>query len=161
MYSVHQLRIKKRKSERGFVLLATLMGVLILIAVSIFALTMTTQDLRTSGSFYCERRALSAVDAALTALCLNFDPNTSVGANNISVDPANDPATSYSYTAPTRNSTTASIPATRSDLSVGSGYGWKYELYEGTLTGSGGGSCGMVVDASLRYGPVPDDPAYK
>lgn len=161
MYSVHQSRIKKRKSERGFVLLATLFGVLILIAVGLLALTMTTQDLRASGMYYCERRGFSAVDAGLTALCLAFDPNTTVAVSDIQVDSANDPATTYSYTKPTRDSATPTIQAVRSDLTVGSGYNWVYELYGSSITGSGGGGCEMTVDASLRYGPVNNDPGYR
>lgn len=161
MYSAHQSRIKKRKSEQGFVLLATLLGVLILVAVSIFALTMTTQDLRTSGSFYCERRGMSAVDAALTALCLDFIPDVTGGASNIQVDPVNDPETTYSYTKPTRNSSMPVIPAIGSELSVGGSYGMVFRLFNSTITGSGGGNCGMTVEASLRFGPVPDDPAYR
>ncbi|HOQ40943.1 MAG TPA: hypothetical protein PLG94_02910 [Smithellaceae bacterium] len=161
MYLVRQLRIKKRKSEQGFVLLMTLFAIMILIAVSYLALTIATQDIKTSGRYYCERRGFSAVDAGLTALCLDFDPNVLVPVSNVQVDPANDSVSKYSYTKPTRNSSTPSIQATRSDLTVGSGYNWVYQLYNGSVSGTGGSGCEMTVDVTLRYGPVNDDPGYR
>jgi hypothetical protein len=162
MYLVRQFRFYKRKSEQGFVLIAALFAMLILMAVSVLALTMTTQDIRTSGQYLCERRCFSAADAGLTALCLSFDPNILTAGSNVQVDPANDPSSKYSYTKPTRNDVTPRIPAIRSDLTVGSGYHWVYELYNGSVTGTCGcfGS-GMNVDASLRYGPVSDDTGYR
>lgn len=162
MYSVRRFRIHKRKPEQGFVLIAALFAMLILLAVSVLALTMTTQDIRTSGQYLCERRCFSAADTGLTALCLAFDPNILVPLSNVQVDPANDPSAKYSYTKPTRNDVTPRIPATRSDLTVGSGYHWVYELYNGSVTGTCGCSgSGMNFDLSLRYGPVSDDTGYR
>lgn len=162
MYLVRQFRINKRKSEQGFVLIAALFAMLILIAVSIVALTMTREDIRGSGQYICERRCFSAADAGLTALCLAFDPNVLVPSSNVTVDAANDPSSQYSYTKPTRNDAMPRIPAIRSDLTVGSGYHWVYEIYNGSVTGTCGciGS-GMSFDLSLRYGPVSDDTGYR
>ncbi len=161
MYLVRQFRINKRKSERGFILLAALFAMLILIAVGFLALTMTTQDIRTSGQYLCERRSFSAADAGLTALCLGFDPNILVPSGNIQVDPANDASSTYSYTKPTRDSGTSSIPATGSNIVEGSGENWIYELYNGSVTGTGCSGSGMNFDVTLRYGPVSNDTGYR
>lgn len=160
MYLVRQFRINKRKSEQGFILIAALFAMLILMAVGAFALTMTTQDIRTSGRYLCERRSFSAADAGITELCLAFDPNILVPVSNVQVDSANDPSSKYSYAKPTRNSMTPKIDALRSDLAVGKK--WIYELYNGSVTGMGGGfGCEVNFDVGLKYGPVSDDSGYQ
>ena len=162
MYLVRRFRIHKRKPEQGFVLIAALFAMLILLAVGVLGLTMTTQDIRTSGQYLTERRSFSAADTGITALCLSFDPNVLVPVSNVQVDSANDPSATYSYTKPTRNSSTPSIPAIRSDITVGGGTNWIYELYDGSVTGkSGSFGSGLNVDVSLKYGPVSNDPGYK
>ncbi len=162
MYFVRHFRIHKRKSEQGFILIVALFAMLILMAVGVLAFTMTTQDIKTSGQYLCERRCFSAADTGITALCLAFDPNILVPVSNVQVDPANDPSSKYSYAKPTRNTVTPSIPAMRSDLTVGSGNNWIYELYNGSVTGTGGciGS-GLNFDVSLKFGPVNADTGYK
>ncbi len=159
MYLVRQLQIKKRKSEKGFVLIATLFGMLILIAVSIFALTMTTQDLKTSGRYYAERRAFFAAESGLTTLCLKFDTQNIVAITATPVDPTDSATGSYKHTQITLKN---EFPATRSDLTVGGGGAWKYQAYNTIVTGIGGGQGSEVsIDATLKHGPVPGDAGYR
>ena len=168
MSLVCRFLVHKRKSEQGFILMATFFAMLILIAVSIFALTMTTQDIRTSMGYYCERRSLSAADAGLAALCLGFNPENlgTAGnpgfADNVEIDSVNSPGVKYSYKVPTRNSAVPYIQARRSDLTIGSGLNWVFELYNASVTGIGGvSSCAMTVDISLKHGPVNNDTGYR
>jgi hypothetical protein len=140
-------------------LVTALFAMLIIVAVGVYALTMTSQDIGTTGRYVCERRSFSAADTGLTALCQAFDPNTLVAGTNIQVDPANDPSSTYSYTKPTRNTLTPSVPASGSDIVIGKN--WIFELYNGSVTGAGGYRCAVNFNVSLKYGPVSNDTSYQ
>ena len=51
-----------RKSEDGFVLVAALLAMLIMIALGFYALSTTTQDMKTSSHIVAERKAFSAAE---------------------------------------------------------------------------------------------------
>lgn len=91
------------KSEAGFVLIAALMGIMIILAVGYFALTVSTSDLRIAFRLVGERKAFSAAESGVHVLCQNLNPKNPVSQSAISVDSTNDPTAKYSYAKPQRN----------------------------------------------------------
>ena len=58
----------RRKSEDGFVLIAAIMAVMIMLAVGFFILTTSTQDIRISSRLIGERKALTAAESGVQYL---------------------------------------------------------------------------------------------
>jgi hypothetical protein len=99
MRSKNKLIKRTGNSEQGFVLIVALMAILILTAIGFFALTMVSGDLMISYRLTGERKALSAAESGALAVFADasHDCNALLGytANNVQVDPTNDPSTSY------------------------------------------------------------------
>lgn len=103
---------KRLKSQDGFVLIAALMAVMILLAVGFFALTVTTQDIRVSSRLVGERKAMSAAEAGVNEICRSIDPANTAAISNQKIDNTNDPTAEFDATAPVHNATypTLQIP---------------------------------------------------
>ena len=158
MLSVHKILSYRQKSEGGFVLIAALMAVMILMAVGFFILTTTSQDLRMSSRLVGERKAFSAAESGVQAVCLTFDP-AMTALSNQPVDSTGDPNLKYSVATPTRYTGLPSISAVGADIVYGKQ--WIYQIYNTQITGtdqSYGSSATIAV--GFQFGPVPDDPTY-
>jgi Tfp pilus assembly protein PilX len=89
------------KSENGFVLIAAIMAVMIMLAVGFFILTTSTQDIRISARLVGERRAMSAAECGAQAIyASSYDLPTLAAAGTTSgqCDAVNDPSLTYTAT---------------------------------------------------------------
>ena len=137
----------RQKSENGFVLIAAIMAVMIILAVSFFILTTSTQDIRISSRLACERKALSAAEAGLEAIyasVLTLDVLVTTPYAGIQIDPINDPSVTYSATTSVLSGSAVAIGY---DLVTG----FSNAVYEIVVTGTD--SCGS--SASIAVGVVP------
>jgi Tfp pilus assembly protein PilX len=154
MLSVHKILSYRQKSEGGFVLIAALMAVMILMAVGFFILTTTSQDLRMSSRLVGERKAFSAAESGVHQICISLNPTALVAGIPTYVDLIKDPSTSYTYTLPAQNATLPTIPLAGFDMSkayVGS-------VYATTVTGSDASYNSKVsIDIGIVYSPNPSD----
>ena len=131
MHSAHKIFDYRQKSEGGFVLIAALMAVMILMAVGFFSLTVTSQDILISSRLVGERKALSAAEAGMHQVCILLNPNALAVISGY-VDSLKDPSTSYttvntngSIAPPVQSTTIPTIPLAGFDMSkayVGSVY---------------------------------------
>lgn len=64
----------EKNSQNGFVLVSALIAVMILMAVGIFALTTSSQDIKATVRSVSEGNALSAAEAGVHTLCATFTP---------------------------------------------------------------------------------------
>lgn len=142
----------RQKSEKGFVLIAAIMAVMIMLAVSFFILTTATQDIRMSARLVGERKALSAAEAGAQAVyaaaSLNFNTLLSYSVSNLQVDSINDPSISYSVS-PTVN--------TLNQAPVGGGgqcTGCASFIYNTDITGTDS-NYGSSVKISIGMAPPP------
>jgi hypothetical protein len=159
MYSVRKIFSYHQKSEGGFVLVAALMAVMILMALGFFILTTTSQDLRMSSRLVGERKAFSAVECGLHTLCLTFDP-AMAALNNQACDAANDPNNRFDIAAPERNEVLPDIPAIGSDITGGKR--WVSQVFDTTITGRDQNyNSSVPVAVGVTFGPVPEDPSYR
>ena len=90
-------RVEQRRDHRGFALLAALMANLILLAVGLIALNLSTQDIRVSMISVGDKKAVNAAEAGLHWLTVSFSPaniETLITTEN-QVDPTADPNSRY------------------------------------------------------------------
>lgn len=83
-------------------LVAALMAVMILLALGYFILNTTTQDIRISGRLVGERKAFSAAESGVHALCRDLNPLSPQVISGF-VDATNDPTVKYTTTLPVRS----------------------------------------------------------
>lgn len=148
-----------KQSEKGFVLVAAILAVMLIMALGLYALSVTTQDMRVSSRLVAERKAFSAAECGLHVLCLTFDPGMAA-VNNQSCDAANDPNNKYDIKAPTRNPSMPSVVAVGSEITGGKR--WVSHVYDTTITGKDAGyNSSVSVAVGVKFGPMPDDPSYR
>ena len=68
--------MRRRRDEKGFALIAALLANLILLAVGIVALNLSTGDIRISMRAVGDKKAVNAAEAGLHWLTVNFDAAT-------------------------------------------------------------------------------------
>jgi len=150
-----------RKSEDGFVLVAALLAMLIMIALGFYALSTTTQDMRTSSHIVAERKAFSAAECGLHALCLTFDAGNPAASavTNGACDATNDPNCRYDIDTPQRDPAVPSINVVGADLTGGKK--WSSQVWKTTITGKDTSyNSSVSVAVGVTFGPVPEDPSY-
>lgn len=133
--STHRKKVIRKNNESGFVLILALVGIIILLAVGYFALTVSTGDLRIAARIAGERKAFSAAESAFHILCRNFDPATFTALQNQVID-ADDPHSTYDIDAP-HPPTSINIPGSLPvvGFTMSSGQEWSQKTYETTITG--------------------------
>jgi hypothetical protein len=70
----------RRNSEAGFALIAAIMACLILLALGMLVISLSTQDIRVSVKIVGEKRSLAAGDTGINRLPQTFDPQNPLGA---------------------------------------------------------------------------------
>jgi Tfp pilus assembly protein PilX len=150
--------------EKGFVLLASLMAVGILMALVILVFTITTQDVRISSRTVGERKAFSAAESGISWLIQNFDPGN-LGASAVSptvVDAsAVDPDTKYTISTPTAPTNgPAALPST--GYGMGQGETWGQTVNVAKVTGTNTRyNSNVPIQVGIGYGPVDITTIYR
>jgi hypothetical protein len=85
-------------NEKGFALLAALMACLILIAIGILVINMSTGDLFTSSATVGNKKALLAAESGVPKLLNDIQPENWTKANGYSDNPYIDLVTNVQYT---------------------------------------------------------------
>ena len=140
---------------KGFALVAALLATLIIMAVGILALFLTTRDIRVSYRMVAEKKTMAAAETGIHQLMTSFDPeNLAASARtNIQADPS-DASFRYSISTPTRPSGGPEI-VPLAGYSMGGGQQWGQTRFtaevtgENTLTGSK-----VQISIGLGYGPI-------
>ncbi len=158
-----------RKSESGFVLVAALMAVMIILAVGFFILTTTSQDYRVSYRLVGERKAFSGAESGLQQFCamMPFAPN-GPPLTNQQVDAINDPTTRYNIgmvcpdTVSRRACRSESLPQIDATAFSIENAGMVYPIYNSQVTGNDTGyNATVTLEIAVRYGPVPAGTTYE
>lgn len=155
--------MKRPNRERGFALIAALLANLILLAVGIIAINLSTQDIRISMQMVGEKKAMAAAESGIHALTQNFDPaNLSAAAlTNVQVDPSNDPNSRYTVATPTPPTTGPTI-LPLAGYSIGGGQMWGQQRYNTTVTGTNTAyNTTATIEIGLGYGPIEMSTMYR
>ena len=162
-------RFIKLSDQRGFSLITAILACVILFALAILVLTLSTGDLRTSGRTAGEKKALSAAETGIHRLIedfQNFDATNPVSfmntypRNNQQVDATNDPASLYSVARP-GNPVSGIEFLPMPGYAVGGGKIWGQRHYAVTVEGENTNyNTTSAIEAGLGYGPVPSTTMY-
>jgi Tfp pilus assembly protein PilX len=148
--------MKRRTDNRGFALVAALLANLILLAVGIVALNLSTGDIRISMKTVGDKKAINAAEAGIHWLTVNFDAATyaSLINTNNQVDTTGDPNTRYvinSIAEPTTGPAQIPLPG----FSIGGSQTWGQARYDARITGANTAYNSTVsIDVGLGHGPV-------
>ncbi len=153
-------------SARGFALVAAILACLILMALAILVISLSTGDLRTSATVVGDKKSLSAVESGIHKLSQNFDPsattaNFGLGASTTwqNVDATNDPGSQYRYSAAAASTMP---PLTLAGYSMEAGQGWGMTRYNIIVEGQNTNyNTRAQVDVGIGYGPVPTGTMYQ
>jgi len=145
-------------SEEGFALIAAILASLILLAVGMLVISLTTGDLRSSVRVVCDKKALSATETGVQRLMESFNPDNLAASavSNAQADPS-DTTQQYTITAPVFSGLPPLYLAGYS-ISAG-GQGWGVNRYNAQVTGTNT-TCNSTtaVNIGVGFGPVPLGP---
>ena len=119
----------QRNSQDGFVLVVTILAVMILMAVGVYALTTSSQDIRAAARSVSEANALAAAEAGAHTLLATFDPNNLADRTKAPIQGS----ANSSYRVVGQN-LIGSAECVGCNLSEG-GTEMKWDLYEAQVTG--------------------------
>jgi Tfp pilus assembly protein PilX len=156
------MKLKRENSEGGFVLIVALMGIMILLAVGFFALTVSTRDLMIASRLVGERKAFSAAESGVHAISSIFAEGM-VFPTNVQVDSANDPHASYSVSG--ASTAVSGLPETCSGaFSIEGGITWSCKNFRAVVTGTYAPSIFNTSEARIGIGvkgkASPNTPGY-
>lgn len=143
-------------SENGFALVAAILACVILFALAMLVIHLSTQDLRSSAKNVGDKKAMSAAETGIHRMIQNFDPqNLSAStATNAQVDSTNDPNSVYTISTPARpTSGPTFLPMT--GFSIGGGQSWGQSRYIVNVTGRNTAyDTSVSIDTGVGYGPI-------
>jgi hypothetical protein len=146
-------------SEKGFALVAAVLACLILLALAMLVIHLSTQDLRISTKVVGEKKAMSAAETGIHQLMRTFDPQATGGLGSFArtdvvVDAVNAPGDRYSIGTPTVPTTgPAFLPM--AGYSIGGGQSWGQRRYDVDITGRNTSySTRVDIGLGVGYGPI-------
>jgi len=163
-------------SEKGFILILAIMACVILFALAMLVINLSTGDLRVSSKNVGEKKALTAAETGIHRMMHDFDPQnvalsavTSTTTNAVQVngvwyvpvDLTNDPASVYNIGTP---DTPANGPVFRPMVgyAIGGGQTWGQRCYVVDVEGR---NTSYVTQVTIRtgvgYGPVEISTNYQ
>ncbi|MHB9097956.1 MAG: PilX N-terminal domain-containing pilus assembly protein [Syntrophales bacterium] len=153
-------------NQKGFALITAILAIMILMALGYLVISVSTGDLKISGSVVGEKKALSAAETGIHRMMQNFDPANIAGveASAVPVDTgadAADPGSKYTISDVGRPpSGPEMLPM--SGYSIGGGRIWLQKRYVGTVTGINTNYKSSVqIDTGFGHGPVPSSTQYE
>lgn len=151
--------LSRLKRQRGFALVAALIASVIMLALGIMVIQLSTQDLRTGSATVGEKKALSAADTGINQLLRVFDPQDVGGLSgfaktDIVVDAANAPGDSYTIGVPALP-TSGPAYLSISGYSIGGGQSWGQKRFDVNVTGKNVPyKTEVKIAVGVGYGPI-------
>ncbi len=147
----------RRKKEGGFALVAALLANLILLAIGIIALNISTQDIRVSVKTVADKKAVNAAETAVHRVAMDFVSEANIPAltGKVYSDFSGDSgtkATVISIAKNPNNVTAPSLPGYQQGVAVS----WSQEVFQVEVKGENT-RYGSVVNviAGFGHGPTP------
>jgi hypothetical protein len=152
MLSRDKTKSGEKVAGRGFSLVVVILAILVLTALGYLALSVTTTDLRITNRIVGEKKALTAAEAGVHILTGSFSP-ANITAISGSVDPDNDPASTYTIDLAATPDAASGLPAfmPMQGYSIAGGQEWGQKMYETSVTGANS-SYGSSVQIDVGFG---------
>jgi Tfp pilus assembly protein PilX len=149
---------------KGFALITAILAVMILMALGILALNVSTGDLRISSRLVGEKKALVAAEAGIHRMMQDFDPTTLMASQvgvNYQVDAATDPATRYRISN-VGKATSGPETLPLAGYAISGGQQWGQSRFEARVTGEHTNyKTSVPVDVGMGYGPIEISTMYR
>ncbi|MCG6533411.1 MAG: pilus assembly PilX N-terminal domain-containing protein [Syntrophales bacterium LBB04] len=152
---------KGLSSEKGFALVTAIIACVILFALAMLIINLSTGDLRVSARSVGQKKAQSAAESGISQLMINYrdtPPNFNVvTSGSVAVDAVNAPGDFYQISIP------ATDPPGPADLSM-PGYSepWRQIVRHFDVTGTNSTyGTQMEVSVAAGYGPVKIGGGYE
>lgn len=150
-----KFKVMGKNSESGFVLIAAIMGVMILLAVGFLALTISGSDMRIASRLIGERKAFSAAESGVQDFCASFSPGDGEKTWT-SVDSDNDPSAQFKMSKPERDIEVPDVQAPGFDTEM------SFAVYSATVTGRDNVYKSQTeIDVGAKYGPITGGFGYE
>ncbi len=147
------MKIFHASSPNGFALVASILALMILLAVGVLVFSVTNQDIRISSRIAGEKKAFLTAEAGLHSLMQNFNPDNLIVTPDTAVDPDNDPTSQFSITKP--QTPTSGPPSVRLPGYSIAGEDYGLSRYVARVTGKNTTYKSEVkIDVGVGYGPV-------
>lgn len=152
------MRYSKRilSSEKGFILVTAVLACMILLALTIMIINLTTSDLQVSAQNVGQKKALTAAETGIHRMMQSFDPQNmaSSAVSGIQVDSNNDPNSVYTISTPTMPTGGPEfLPLT--GYAIGGGQQWGQRRYNVDVTGINTHyNTRVTIGVGIGYGPI-------
>jgi len=155
MWPIDLKKATSLRTEKGFALVAAIMACLILLAIGMLVINLSTGDLRVSTRVVGDKKALAAAETGIHRLMSTFDPeNLAATTPRTQVDASNDANSFYSVGAavsPTQGPST--IPM--AGFAIGGGQQWGQARFNVDVTGENTTyNSTVTIGLGLGFGPV-------
>ncbi len=160
MYKNIQKRILRLKdSEEGFALIAAIMACLILLALGMLVIALSTQDIRISAKVVGDKRSLAAAEEGIHSLSSTFDPQNPLTA--ATTYNRADGKSSYTIYPPTTPST-GSLTIPLIGFSIAGGQQWGQRRYNINVDGTNSEyNTQTRIGVGVGYGPIEISTMYR
>jgi Tfp pilus assembly protein PilX len=147
---------RKISTEKGFALIAAILACVILFALAMLVIHLSTGDLRVSTKTVGDKKAMSAAETGIHRMIQNFDPQN-LGASataNVQVDAANDPSSVYTINTPAAP-TSGPVFLPMSGYAIGGGQSWGQRRYVVAVEGRNTTyNTHVDISTGVGYGPI-------
>ncbi len=147
---------KQLSSEKGFALVTAILACVILFALAMLVIQLSTGDLRVSARTVGDKKAMMAAESGIHRMMQNFDPQNlaASAAANVQVDATNDPNSVYTIGTP-GNPSSGPTFLPLAGYSIGGGQSWGQRRYVVTVTGQNTSYNTRVdIATGVGYGPI-------
>ena len=153
MHKIKLTALSKKNPEAGFALIAAVMACLILLALGMLVISLSTQDIRVSVKIVGEKRALAAAETGIMSLAQTFDPQVPVLVPQTSNRA--DGVSSYTINYPSTRPVLGATVVPLSGYSIGGGQRWGQSRYNLDVVGRNTEySTQVTIGVGVGYGPV-------
>jgi Tfp pilus assembly protein PilX len=155
------IALRLKNSEKGFALVAAIMACLLLLALGMLVISLSTQDIRVSVRIVGEKRALAAAEEGIHSLCQAFDPPIHRTAPAVTTT-RTDGVSNYTIHYPATYPKTGNPYKRLAGFGIGSGTIWAEAIYIVSVTGrSMEYTTQVTIGAGLGHGPVDITTLYQ
>jgi Tfp pilus assembly protein PilX len=145
--------LSNKNSEAGFALIAAIMACLILLALGMLVISLSSQDIRVSMKIVGEKRALAAAETGIGSLAQTFNPQSPITVPT-TVARA-DGVSNYTVNYPATRPALGPIMIPLTGYSIGGGQMWGQSRYNIDVTGNNTEyGTRVTIGVGVGYGPV-------
>jgi formylglycine-generating enzyme required for sulfatase activity len=155
MHKNIRIMLRLKDSEKGFALLAAIMACLVLLALGMLVISLSTQDIKVSTKIVGDKRSLAAAEEGIHNLSQTFNPVNPLAApvTNARLDGTSSYTIFYPATRPATGPEMVPVPG--GGFAIGGSSQWALRRYNIDVGGNNTEYNTQVrVGVGVGYGPI-------